>query len=156
MRMISLSFLARRFLEVHLRWKRVIRPRLTLNGQVVLDGLYGDGIIVSTPTGSTAYNRAAGGMIIPIGTPLLALTPVCPITPWHGALITQNDHIVVSIMESEKRPASVCVDGEQIGMWQGSETISIQHDSQTEYHLLFDQEHHLEARIRMCQFNLHT
>lgn len=134
---------------------QAIRLRIALNEQVVLDGLYGDGLIVCTPTGSTAYNRSAGGSIIPINTPLLALTPVCPITPWRGALVHQDDTIQISIIDATKRPAAICVDGEQVGAWQDDAVVTIQHDANTTYHLLFDPEHHLEARIRSRQFQMH-
>lgn len=134
---------------------QAVRLRVSLNGQVVLPGLYGDGLIISTPTGSTAYNRAAGGAIIPIGTPLVALTPVCPITSWRGALVHQSDVIEIAIIDSTKRPAAICLDGEQVGVWNDDTVATVQYDADTAYHLLFDHEHHLEARIRASQFNLH-
>lgn len=133
---------------------QAVRLQVRLNNQMVLDGLYGDGLIVSTPTGSTAYNRSAGGMIIPLGAPLLALTPVCPITPWRGALVRQEDVLHVSIMDGDKRPVAICVDGEHVGEWKTGEGVTIRHDPLTGYRLLFDPEHHLEARVRACQFHM--
>lgn len=133
---------------------QAVRLRVMLDDKMVLDGLYGDGLIVSTPTGSTAYNRSAGGMIIPLEAPLLALTPVCPITPWRGALIRQEDVLTISIVDGEKRPVDICVDGEHVGVWNTEDVVTIQHDAINGYRLLFDPEHHLEARIRACQFHM--
>src|SRR5258707_515036 len=63
--------------------------RITVGGKVRLDELTGDGVMVATPAGSTAYNLSAHGPILPLDAPLLALTPVSPFRPrrWRGALL---------------------------------------------------------------------
>ena len=65
------------------------RLRILIDGKERLPELVADGVLVSTPAGSTAYNLSAQGPIIPINAPLLALTPISPFRPrrWHGALL---------------------------------------------------------------------
>ena len=63
--------------------------RILVDGQERLSELVADGVLLSTPAGSTAYNLSAQGPIIPIDAPLMALTPISPFRPrrWHGALL---------------------------------------------------------------------
>ena len=65
------------------------RLRVSVDGEVRLEELRGDGAMVATPAGSTAYNLSARGPILPLDAGLLALTPICPMTPrrWGGALL---------------------------------------------------------------------
>ena len=63
--------------------------RIEIDGKTQLDELIADGILVATPAGSTAYNLSANGPIMPLGVPLMALTPLSPFRPrrWRGALL---------------------------------------------------------------------
>ena len=67
------------------------RLRILIDGKERLADLAADGVLVATPAGSTAYNLSVQGPIIPIGAPLLALTPISPFRPrrWRGALLTR-------------------------------------------------------------------
>ena len=71
-----------------------------------------DGVLVSTPAGSTAYNLSAHGPIIPLGTNALALTPISPFRPrrWRGALIPESTVISIEAIDSINRPISVAAD----------------------------------------------
>lgn len=74
-----------------------------------------DGIIFSTAAGSTAYNRAAGGPIVPLSSNVIPLTPICAFRPmWKGALIPDNSVVAFKIIDTEKRPVSVVADSEEI------------------------------------------
>src|SRR6202008_2744798 len=82
------------------------RLRIMVDGKERLAELVADGVLVSTPAGSTAYNLSAQGSIIPINAPLLALTPISPFRPrrWHGALLPDDAQVTVEVLEAEKRP----------------------------------------------------
>ena len=69
--------------------------RISVDGTVRLEELICDGVLVSTPAGSTAYNLSAHGPILPINAPLLALTPISPFRPrrWRGALLPNEAKI---------------------------------------------------------------
>src|SRR4030095_10730269 len=71
-----------------------------------------DGVLVSTPAGSTAYNLSAAGPILPINAPLLALTPIIPFRPrrWRGALLPNAAKLKFEVLEPDKRPVSAVAD----------------------------------------------
>lgn len=102
-----------------------------------LDDFIGDGIMVVTPAGSTAYNFSVHGPIIPLGANLLALTPISPFRPrrWRGALLPDTARVTIDVLESEKRLVSVAVDHFHVT---GVERVDICQDRSKPYTLLFD------------------
>ena len=77
-----------------------------------LKELYCDGVLVSTPVGSTAYNLSAKGPIIPLSSDILALTPISPFRPrnWQGALIKNSSEVKFEIKNPELRPVNASAD----------------------------------------------
>ena len=77
-----------------------------------LDELIADGILLSTPVGSTAYNLSAHGPIMPLGAGVMALTPISAFRPrrWRGALLPHGARVVIDALESDKRPVSAVAD----------------------------------------------
>lgn len=86
--------------------------RIHVDGQVRLDELTADGILVATSAGSTAYNFSANGPILPLNSNLVAMTPISAFRPrrWRGALLPDEVEISFEVLESEKRPVSVSAD----------------------------------------------
>lgn len=86
--------------------------QIAIDGKTRLPELVGDGALVSTPMGSTAYNQSANGPILPIDASLLALTPICPFRPrrWKGALIEDTSTIDITTLDADRRPAHVIAD----------------------------------------------
>ena len=86
--------------------------RIHVDHQVRLETLVGDGIIVSTAAGSTAYNFSASGPILPITSNLITMTPISPFRPrrWRGALLPDDVTVRLEVLEPEKRPVSVSAD----------------------------------------------
>lgn len=126
--------------------------RIIINGRERMDALVCDGIIVATAAGSTAYNLSANGPIIPIGSPLLALTPISPFRPrrWRGALLAAGAHIRVEVIERWKRPVSAVADHKEA---RNVISVEIAEDPDTEVNMLFDADHNLEERILTEQFS---
>jgi NAD+ kinase len=116
-----------------------------------LSDLVCDGLIVATPAGSTAYNLSAHGPILPIGAPLLAITPISPFRPrrWRGALLSQKARIFVRVNDPKKRPVSAVADYTEIRDVAG---VEIWQDETMALRVLFDAEHNLEERILKEQF----
>ena len=86
--------------------------KISIDDKVRLDELICDGILISTPSGSTAYNLSAHGPILPINADVLALTPISAFRPrrWKGAILNNKSSIRFEILESEKRPVSAVAD----------------------------------------------
>jgi len=125
--------------------------RILVDGQERLEELIADGVLVSTPAGSTAYNLSAQGPIIPITASLLALTPISPFRPrrWHGALLADKAHVTVEVLETDKRPVAAVADHDEV---RSVQRVSIAMDHKLPINLLFDPGHSLDDRIVREQF----
>mgnify|MGYP000438607687 CR=1 FL=1 len=131
--------------------RQAAKLRIRIDGVTRLNELICDGIIVATPAGSTAYNLSAHGPIIPIGAPLLALTPISAFRPrrWRGALLPQKAEVAFDVLEADKRPVSATADYTEV---RDVHRVSVHEDRQKAAYLLFDPEHNLEERILNEQF----
>src|SRR5262249_7994576 len=92
--------------------RQAAKIRISVDGVVRVPELMSDGALVATPVGSTAYNLSAHGPIIPLGSNILALTPITASRPrrWRGALLPQRAEVRFEILEAEKRPVSATAD----------------------------------------------
>jgi NAD+ kinase len=124
---------------------------ITINGVARLPLLVGDGVIVATPLGSTAYNFSAQGPILPLEANLLALTPINAFRPrhWRGALINAESRLTFSTKEPQKRPIKAVADFIEVP---SVTQIDVFQDRQHPAVLLFDQDAPLEDRILGEQF----
>jgi NAD+ kinase len=102
---------------------RMIEIRISINGQFVTR-LRGDGLIVSTPTGSTAYSLSAGGPIINPSVQALILTPICPHTLTHRPLLTPSNAALEVALTSTDEGAMTTFDGQVgVAMTQGDTVV---------------------------------
>jgi NAD+ kinase len=131
--------------------RQTAKLELTLNERVVMPELACDGILVATPAGSTAYNLSAQGPILPLGSAMLAITPISPFRPrrWRGAIVPDSARIVIRVLDPDKRPVSVVADQREV---RGVAEVRIEIDRARDLTLLFDPEHALDDRITMEQF----
>lgn len=93
---------------------RMVHLEISINGQFVTS-LRGDGLIISTPTGSTAYSLSSGGPIINPSVHALILTPICPHTLTNRPIVIPQDVVVEVLMVSRGEGAMVTFDG-QVGI----------------------------------------
>ena len=131
--------------------RQAAKIRITVDGVVRLAELICDGALVSTPAGSTAYNLSAHGPILPIGSGVLALTPISAFRPrrWRGAILPHGAEVVFDILEPDKRPVSAVADYTEV---RDVVEVKVREDRSRSLHLLFDPEHNLEERILKEQF----
>ena len=131
--------------------RQAAKIRIAVDGKVRLDEMVGDGLLVSTPAGSTAYNLSARGPIIPLGSGLLSLTPIAAFRPrgWRGALMPHDVSIEFTINEAEKRPISAVADMHDV---RDVRRVIVEEASDVSIQLLFDPEHNLAERIFTEQF----
>jgi NAD+ kinase len=125
--------------------------RISIDGKVRLSELICDGIIVATPAGSTAYNLSAHGPILPIDSPLLALTPISPFRPrrWRGAILSHKAEVEIEMLEANKRPVSAVADQTE---FRDVVKVVVSEDEKRSARLLFDDGHSLAERVLNEQF----
>lgn len=131
--------------------RQTAKLEVSVNDRIVLPELVCDGILAATPAGSTAYNLSANGPILPLGSALLALTPISPFRPrrWRGAILPDRARVSLRILEADKRPVSAVADQREV---RDVARVEIGIDRVRELTLLFDPEHALDDRITMEQF----
>ena len=124
---------------------------IAIDGKTRIEELVGDGVLVATAAGSTAYNLSAGGPIIPIGSDLMALTPLSPFRPrrWSGALLPHNSTVEITVREPRKRPVSAVADMHEV---RDVRKVVIREARNLSLRMLFDPEHNLKDRVFLEQF----
>ena len=131
--------------------RQAAKLRVSVDGVVRLEELMADGILLSTPVGSTAYNLSAHGPIIPLGAAVLALTPISAFRPrrWRGALLPHGARVKIEVAETDKRPVSAVADFTEVRDVTG---VEIHENRDIAMTVLFDHEANLEERVLKEQF----
>ena len=131
--------------------RQTAKIEVTVGSRVRIEQLVGDGVLVATPAGSTAYNLSANGPILPLDSGMIALTPISPFRPrrWRGAILPDEMNIRLRVLEPVKRPVSAVADQKELRDI-AEVTIEVAHDSPLE--LLFDPGQSLAERIVAEQF----
>jgi NAD+ kinase len=131
--------------------RQAAKIRISVDGIVRLEELMADGVLVATPMGSTAYNLSVHGPIVPLGTNLMALTPISAFRPrrWRGALLPHGARVTFDVLEADKRPVSATADYTEV---RDVISVSIRETRDVSITLLFDPEHNLEERVFKEQF----
>jgi NAD+ kinase len=127
------------------------RLRVSVDGEIRLEELVADGVLVATPAGSTAYNLSVHGPILPINASLLALTPISPFRPrrWRGALLPSSARVSIEVLEPEKRPVSAVADHTE---FRNILKAEIAEERGIGLRLMFDPGHELDERVLREQF----
>ncbi|MFC0590834.1 NAD kinase [Novosphingobium aquiterrae] len=132
--------------------RQTAKLEVSVNGKVRLPELFCDGILVATPAGSTAYNLSANGPILPMGSNMLALTPISPFRPrrWRGAIIPDHYDVQFRVLEPDKRPVAAVADQKEL---RDILAVRIRVAQERRLQLLFDPGRTLEERIFAEQFH---
>ncbi len=133
--------------------RQTAKVEIRINGRVRMGELAGDGILLATPVGSTAYNLSANGPILPLGCRMLALTPISPFRPrrWKGAILPESAEVEFRIREPGKRPVAAVADQKEV---RDVSRVRITTPRECELTLLFDPGFTLEERIFAEQFQV--
>ena len=131
--------------------RQTAKLEVKINSKVRMAELAGDGVLVATPAGSTAYNLSANGPILPLGCNMLALTPISPFRPrrWKGAILPDSAEVEFRVREPAKRPVSAVADQKEV---RDVRDVRICTARDKELTLLFDPGASLEERIFAEQF----
>jgi NAD+ kinase len=125
--------------------------KISVDHKVQMAELIADGVLIATPTGSTAYNLSVNGPILPLNASLLALTPISAFRPrrWHGALLPDHACITVEVLEPERRPVSAVADHTE---FRDVAKVDVSMDRSIDLVMLHDPGHSLDERILREQF----
>lgn len=133
--------------------RQTAKLEVAVNGKVRVPELACDGVLVATPAGSTAYNLSANGPILPLGSHLLALTPISPFRPrrWRGAILPESAQVSFRVLDSEKRPVAAVADHKEV---RDIREVRIAVAREHQLTLMFDPGATLEERIFAEQFQV--
>ena len=128
---------------------------ITSNKKNIIKNLISDGVLISTPAGSTAYNLSAHGPILNLDSKKLAVTPISPFRPrrWRGAIISDKSKIIIKNLDYDKRPISAVADNLEV---RNAKTISIQSNKKIIFELLYDNNNSLFKKIKIEQVRKET
>ena len=124
--------------------------QIDISGITRMDRLMGDGVLLATPTGSTAYNLSAGGPVLPLDANVLALTPIAAYRPrrWRGAIVSDHNNVTLKALDCEKRKVLLSADSLQIE----SVEKAVIRKSPNHHTLLFDPNRNLSERLHQEAF----
>lgn len=133
--------------------RQTSKIRVTVDDRVRLPELMCDGILISTPAGSTAYNLSAHGTIVPLSANLLPLTPISAFRPrrWRGALLPSTAQVRFEVLEADKRPTAAVADFTEV---RDVVSVAVSEDRSISITVLFDPDRALSERIIAEQFTV--
>tara|TARA_Y100000022_G_scaffold154804_1_gene136880 strand:+ start:31 stop:801 length:771 start_codon:yes stop_codon:yes gene_type:complete len=121
----------------------------------VIKKLVSDGVLVSTPAGSTAYNLSVHGPILSLNSKKLSISPISPFRPrrWKGKIVSDKSKIVIRNLNSKKRPISAVADNIEV---RNAKNIIIKTNQKIKFNLLYDQNKSLQKKIKIEQLRRET
>jgi NAD+ kinase len=128
---------------------------VTANKKNIIKNLISDGVLVSTPAGSTAYNLSAHGPILNLDSRKLAVTPISPFRPrrWKGTIVSDKSKILIKNLDVNKRPISAVADNFEV---RNAKTIKIEANKKISFELLYDKNNSLHKKIKIEQTRKET
>tara|TARA_B100000767_G_scaffold185103_1_gene172671 strand:- start:238 stop:1017 length:780 start_codon:yes stop_codon:yes gene_type:complete len=128
---------------------------ITVNKKNIIKNLISDGVLVSTPAGSTAYNLSVHGPILNLDSNKLALTPISPFRPrrWRGIIINDKSKLIIKNLDNNKRPISAVADNFEV---RNVKKVTIQSNKKIVFNLLYDNNNSLYKKIKIEQAKKET
>ena len=116
----------------------------------IIKNLVADGVLVSTPAGSTAYNLSVHGPILDLNSKKLAISPISPFRPrrWRGKIVSDKSKIIIKNLNSSKRPISAVADNIEV---RNAKIITIKTKKKIKFNLLYDKSQSLNKKIKIEQ-----
>ena len=121
----------------------------------IIKKLISDGVLVSTPAGSTAYNLSVHGPILRLNSKKLSIVPISPFRPrrWKGKVVSDKSNIIIKNLNPSKRPISAVADNIE---YRNAKTISIKTIKKIKFNLLYDSNRSLQKKIKIEQLRKET
>ena len=139
-----------------LRQSRQAASLSIFNGtKTIIKKLVSDGVLVSTPAGSTAYNLSVHGPILSLDSKKLSISPISPFRPrrWKGKVVGDKTKIIIKNLNPKKRPISAVADNLEV---RNAKYISIKTNKKIKFNLLYDSNRSLQKKIKIEQIRKET
>ena len=123
---------------------------LKIGNKFLIKNLVSDGVLVSTPAGSTAYNLSVHGPILNLNSKKISIAPISPFRPrrWKGKIVSDKSKIIINNLNPIKRPISAVADNIEV---RNAKTISITVKHKIKFNLLYDKNKSLNKKIKLEQ-----
>tara|TARA_B110001450_G_scaffold230758_1_gene232198 strand:- start:148 stop:633 length:486 start_codon:yes stop_codon:yes gene_type:complete len=123
--------------------------------KLIINELISDGVLVSTPAGSTAYNLSVHGPILSLNSKKLSISPISPFRPrrWKGKVVNEKSNIIIKNLNPIKRPISAVADNNE---FRNAITITIKTNNKIKFNLLYDNNQSLQKKIKVEQLRRET
>ena len=121
----------------------------------IIKRLVSDGVLVSTPAGSTAYNLSVHGPILSLDSKKLSISPISPFRPrrWKGRIVSDESKIIIKNLNPNKRPISAVADNYEV---RNAKLIKIKTNKKIKFNLMFDSNRSLQKKIKIEQIRKET
>ena len=123
--------------------------------KTIIKKLISDGVLVSTPAGSTAYNLSVHGPILSLHSKKLSISPISPFRPrrWKGKIVNDKSKIVITNLNPSKRPISAVADNLEV---RNAKSITVKTNNKIKFNLLYDKNRSLQKKIKIEQIRRET
>ena len=128
---------------------------IKVGSKLVMKRLISDGVLVSTPAGSTAYNLSVRGPILSLNSKKLSIAPISPFRPrrWNGKIINERHKVSIKNLNINKRPISAVADNIEV---RNAKIIEVKINKKIKFKLLYDKNRGLQQKIKIEQLRKET
>ena len=121
----------------------------------IIKKLVSDGVLVSTPAGSTAYNLSVHGPILSLHSKKLSISPISAFRPrrWKGKIVNDKSKIIITNLDPSKRPISAVADNLEV---RNAKSITVKTNNKIKFNLLYDKNRSLQKKIKIEQLRNET
>ena len=135
--------------------KQTAAIRIKKDNKIIIKKLISDGVLVSTPAGSTAYNLSVHGPILSLNSKKMAVTPISPFRPrrWKGKIVSSSSIIKIKNLNIQKRPVSAVADNIEV---RNIKKVHVKTNSSIKFKLLYDKNNSLTKKIKLEQLRKET
>ena len=135
--------------------KQAASLTIQTGAKIIIKKLISDGVLVSTPAGSTAYNLSVHGPILSLNSKKLSISPISPFRPrrWKGKIISDKSIVKIKNLNPKKRPISAVADNLE---FRNAKNITIRTNKKIKFNLLYDSNRSLQKKIKIEQLRRET
>ena len=128
---------------------------INYGSKTIIKKLVSDGVLVSTPAGSTAYNLSVHGPILSLNSNKLSISPISPFRPrrWKGKIVSDKSKITIKNLNPKKRPISAVADNIEV---RNAKNVIIKTNKKIKFNLLYDKNRSLQKKIKIEQLRRET